>query len=203
MYILKYRKFLNAVPQMQAAIKIARFTQFDKTDNNRYQHARDMLQGAEAEVWKHIKVIEETLAEHDLKGKALKTETALHNENELQNKDQDSTVESKGKGKARLIPEDDAPEDEEEKGLPQTLAGEEYNSRRLAIKQRLREGLLLLHKVNFLRGDVHHTLGNSAEEDKAYQVAEELRRRLLKGKGLHISYPSLLTMSSFRPRRGG
>jgi len=192
MYTSKYRTFLNAVPQMQAAIKIARFTQLDKKDSNRYQHARDMLQRAEVEVRKHIKDIEETLAEHDLKGMALKTETALHNENEPQNKDQDLTVELKGKGKARLNPEDDAPEDEEEKGLPQTLAGDEYRSKRLAIKQRFREGLLLLHKVNFLQGDVHHILGNSAEEDKAYQVAEELRRRLLKGKGLHILLLSVI-----------
>lgn len=156
-----------------------------------------MLEESEVEVRKHIKDMEGILIEHDLKGKTLMTVTASHDEDMLQNMDQDKAIYAAGKGKARLIQDDSGPddyeEDEEEKGLPQTLAGDEYKSKRLAIKQRLREGLLLLHKVNFLQGDVHHMLGNSSEEDKAYQAAEELRRRLLKGNVFRISYLSLLT----------
>jgi E3 ubiquitin-protein ligase SHPRH len=81
---------------------------------------------------------------------------------------------------------DDEDDDEEEEegedlGLPKTPAGDEHRTKRSAIKQRLRECRLLLHKVNFLQGDVFHVLGKSEEEDAAYQAADELRHQLLKG----------------------
>ena len=130
------------------------------------------------------------LADHDLQGKALKGRAAsLHH---------DKPVDISGKGKARMVADDNDVEEadyeedseDEERGLPKTPAGDEHRSRRRAIKQRLRETLVLLHKVKFLRGDVYHVLGNTVEEDAAYQAAEEFRRQLLKGACLTFFFPS-------------
>ena len=107
------------------------------------------------------------------------------------------TVTQKGKGKERERFSDDGNDndedededeeiehdsevDPEEKDLPKTPAGEEHRIKRRAIKQRLREGQLVLHRVKFLQGDVFHVLGKSADEDTAYQAAETLRHGLLK-----------------------
>jgi E3 ubiquitin-protein ligase SHPRH len=164
--------------QIQIVVKNARLLQHDEKDKNRHQHARDKLQEAETDVRKLIKELEDVLADHDLKGKALKAELG-HRQ-----------AKSDTKGKGRMLTDandseydddDDDEGDEEELGVPKTPAGDEYRVKRRAIKQRLREGFLLLHKVKFLQGDVYHVLGKSPEEDAAYQVAEELRHRLLKG----------------------
>ena len=160
-------------------VKCAQLLQHDESDKNRYQRARDKLQEAETEVHMHIKELEDVLANHDLKGKALKAEAAHH---------QQEKSDLSGKGKGRTISEADESDDDdddegdgEESGLPKTSVGDEHRTKRRAIKRRLREGFLLLHKVKFLQGDVYHVLGKSEEEDAAYQIADELRRKLLKG----------------------
>jgi len=82
-----------------------------------------------------------------------------------------SDDDAKGKGK-----EDESP--------PDTDNGEDEDTgKRSGIANRLREAELLLHKVTFLMGDVYHTLGAkySKEEGEAYENAELIRRKLLKG----------------------
>jgi E3 ubiquitin-protein ligase SHPRH len=66
--------------------------------------------------------------------------------------------------------------------LPRTTAGEEHRNKRGALHNRLRDCYVVLHRIKFLQGDVHHMLGPShaAEEDAAYQEAESIRRSLLK-----------------------
>ena len=151
-------------------------------DKNRYQRARDKLQEAETEVSRLMQELQDVLADHDLKGEELKAEAG----------DRQSKPDPTGKGKGRMTTDADDSEneygvaDEEELGLPKTPAGDEHRTTRRGIKQRLREGFLLLHKVKFLQGDVYHVLGKSSEEDAAYQAADELRRKLLKG--LSFSY---------------
>ena len=98
-----------------------------------------------------------------------------------------------GKGKGRaferdstspidldLDPNDD--EDVEDRGLPKTPAGEDHRAKRTALLARLRECLMVLHRVKFLQGDVYHVLGSSylERENAAYADAESLRKDLLK-----------------------
>lgn len=154
-------------------VKSAQLLQKDETDKNRYQRVRDKLQEAETEVQQLIQELQNALADHDMKGKALKAEPV----------DRQSKSDPMGKGKGQdIIDAGDAVDgDDDEQGLPKTPAGDEHLTKRRAIKHRLREGFLVLHKVKFLQGDIHHVLGKSTEEDAAYQVAEELRRQLLRG----------------------
>ena len=148
----------------------------------------------EKDTEKHLEEIQTALAKHDAKGKEMKAEAARLRQARAQASSPDVSTTQKGKGKEREIfdedeygeDEDDSTEhdgedDPEEKDLPKTPAGEEHRTKRRAIMQRLREGQLVLHRVKFLQGDVYHVLGKSADEDAAYQVAENLRRELLKG----------------------
>ena len=161
---------------------------------NRYQSALETLDMAEKDTLKHLEEIETTLAKHDAKGKEMKLEAATLRQARAQALSLDVTVTQKGKGKEREIFSDDENEDRdkdkeiehdgevdpEEKDLPKTPAGEEHRIKRRSIKQRLREGRLVLHRVKFLQGDVFHVLGRPADEDAAYQAAETLRHGLLK-----------------------
>ena len=161
---------------------------------NRYQSALETLDLAEKDSLKHLEEIQTTLAKHDAKGKEMKAEVARLRQARARASSTEVTVTQKGKGKERERFSDDGSEDEdeedgidrdgevdpEEKDLPKTPAGEEHRIKRRAIKQRLREGQLVLHRVKFLKGDVFHVLGKSADEDAAYQAAESLRHGLLK-----------------------
>ena len=72
----------------------------------------------------------------------------------------------------------------EKESFLDTRNGEDDDAgKRSGIANRLREAELLLHKVTFLMGDVYHTLGAkySKEEEEAYENAELIRRKLLKG----------------------
>ena len=167
---------------------------------NRYQSALETLDLAEKDTQKHLEEIQTTLAKHDAKGKEMKAEAARLRQARARTLSPNVTVTQKGKGKERERYSDDENEDEdeeidrdgevdpEEKDLPKTPAGEEHRIKRRAIKQRLREGQLVLHRVKFLQGDVFHVLGKSAEEDAAYQAAETLRHGLLKSPFLSPPY---------------
>ena len=78
--------------------------------------------------------------------------------------------------------ENENDEDVEDRGLPKTPAGEDHRAKRTALLARLRECLMVLHRVKFLQGDVYHVLGSSysEKEDAAYADAESLRKDLLK-----------------------
>lgn len=159
---------------------------------NRYQSALETLDLAEKDTQKHLEEIQTTLAKHDAIGKEMKAEAARLRQARARALSPEVTITQKGKGKERERFNNDEDEDEdedsehddevdpEEKDLPKTPAGEEHRIKRRAIKQRLREGQLVLHRVKFLQGDVFHVLGKSADEDAAYQAAETLRHELLK-----------------------
>jgi len=173
--------------KIQMLIRHAQLEQQDETVPNRYQNALRTLKIAEAESKKHIDEIKDVLSRHDAKGKILKEEAArLRQERQEKSGEQETPFDDKkGKRKAHDIEdereEDGGEEDPEEKGLPKTPAGEEHRVKRRALKMRLRESYVTLHRVKFLQGDVNHVLGDSEQEDVAYQAAEQLRRDLLKG----------------------
>ena len=160
---------------------------------NRYKSALETLDLAEKDTQKHLEEIQTALAKHDVKGKEMKAEAARLRQGRARASSPDVNVTQKGKGKERERFNDDEDEededeenerdsevDPEEKDLPKTPAGEEHRIKRRAIKQRVREGQLVLHRVKFLQGDVFHVLGKSADEDAAYQAAETVRHGLLK-----------------------
>ena len=183
---------LTSSSQIQSLVRHSQLQQQDEANMNRYQSALETLDLAEKDSQKHLEEIRSTLAKHDVIGKEMKAETAKLRQARARASSPEVTTTQKGKGKERERyfegeDEDDSSEqsdgedDPEEKDLPKTLAGEEHRTKRRAIKQRLREGQLVLHRVKFLQGDVYHVLGKSAEEDAAYEAAETLRRELLKG----------------------
>lgn len=166
-------------------LKHAQLEHKDETIENRYQSSLKILQAAAKETDKYIEDIRDTLAKHDAIGKEMKEETALLREERTEEPPVDS---EKGKGKEVVKLDDQdadndndaSEEDLEEKGLPKTPAGEEHRHKRAALKQRLREGRLLLHRVHFLLGDTYHVLGDTPMEEASYERAEGLRRELLR-----------------------
>ena len=179
-------------PQIQSLVRHSQLQQQDEANLNRYQSALETLKLAEKDTQKHLEEIQTTLAKHDAEGQEMKAEAARLRQARARELSPDITATQKGKGKEREKFSDDESEDDdddeseheddpEEKNLPKTPAGEEHRTKRRAIKQRLREGQLVLHRVKFLQGDVYHVLGKPSEEDAAYQAAETLRRELLKG----------------------
>ena len=144
----------------------------------------DHLINAEQEANRIIDDIKTAIAEHHIKGEALKDEARALRESRQQNLP-DSSEADKGKGKRAMSPLTDVDEDVddlEDRDLPKTPAGEEHSIKRRALQQRLRECLMVLHRVKFLQGDVYHVLGalQSDKEDASYAAAETLRKDLLK-----------------------
>jgi E3 ubiquitin-protein ligase SHPRH len=146
----------------------------------------DHLILAEQEIDHIIDDIKTALAEHHVEGEALKTEARALRES----RQQDFPETGKGKGKQAMSPFNDEEgdiDDLEDRDLPKNPAGEEHSIRRRALQQRLRECLMVLHRVKFLQGDIYHVLGasQSDKEDASYAAAETLRKDLLKGTHFH------------------
>ncbi|KAJ3901958.1 SNF2 family N-terminal domain-containing protein [Lentinula edodes] len=173
--------------KIQAMIKIAQLKQLDMKLLNRFQPVLEVLLAVEKEAEGMIAEIERVIAEHDIKGEALKREAA--EQRVLQASKHAGESSSKGKEKQREkspFSEDDKDEDEEDdvedNDLPKTPAGKEHRDKRSALMHRLREARVQFHRVKFLQGDVYHNLGEmyTAQENGAYAVAEAVRRDLLK-----------------------
>ena len=162
-------KVYSHLSQAQVLTVIAQLYQHNEKQRNRYQIVLETLLKAEKETNELIQDIQAALDLHEEEGKRLGTVVTESDgsENSL----------AKGKGKAR---EDSASNGEDEDDLPHNAAGEEHRIKRRAFQQRLRECQITLHKVCFLKGDVYHFLGNTAEENSAFEKAEELRRVLLR-----------------------
>lgn len=168
-------------------IKIAQLKQLDMKLLNRFQPVLEVLLAVEKEAEGMIAEIERVIAEHDIKGEALKREAA--EQRVLQASKHAGESSSKGKEKQREkspFSEDDEDEDNEDdvedNDLPKTPAGKEHRDKRSALMHRLREARVQFHRVKFLQGDVYHNLGEmyTAQENGAYAVAEAVRRDLLK-----------------------
>lgn len=131
---------------------------------------------AEKDASQLIGDIELVLQQHNAAGQILKEQAVTSGDAEASSSDT-----RKGKGLQDIQPADSRDGDDD--GLPYTAAGEEYRIKKQALRQRIRECQIVMHKIQFLKGDVYHVLGErySADESTAYATAEDLRRVLLKG----------------------
>jgi E3 ubiquitin-protein ligase SHPRH len=146
----------------------------------------DHLILAEQDTDQVINNIKTALAEHHVKGEALKTEERALRES----RQQDFPETDKGKGKQAMSPFSDEEEDIddlEDRDLPRNSAGKEHSMKRRALQQCPRECLMVLHRAKFLQGEIYHVLGasQSDKEDASYAAAETLRKDLLKGTRFH------------------
>ncbi|KAF8439971.1 SNF2 family N-terminal domain-containing protein [Boletus edulis BED1] len=176
-----------------ALTRLAQLQQHRSDDLDRYQRALEHLLTAETEANQLIDDIKACIAQHNVKGDALKEEARALRDSRKMNTSKDQRSEkSTDKGKEREFERDSTSpdldldledeEDIEDRGLPKTPAGEDHRVKRAALLARLRECLMVLHRVKFLQGDVYHVLGSSysEKEDAAYGYAESLRKELLK-----------------------
>jgi E3 ubiquitin-protein ligase SHPRH len=147
----------------------ARLLQRDEKSHSRYQDALALMKQAEEEIGVLIADVRKDIEEHDRKGEELKASQA-----KLDGKDDDVGGKGKGKGKADAATQEEG-QDEAITGIPKTPAGETHIHTRKALFARLRECLVLHHKVKFIQGDVLHILGLEEEEGAAYAAAERLR----------------------------
>ncbi|KAH7925001.1 hypothetical protein BV22DRAFT_1034512 [Leucogyrophana mollusca] len=176
--------------KVQALVRYAQLHQHNEQNLDRYQRALESLVSAEKDVDQLIEEIRTAITEHAAKGDILKKEALALTESRKKNQVPDARltdVSGKGKGKGRDISplsDIDAEEDIdlEDEDLPKTPAGEEHSIKRRALQQRLRECLMVLHRVKFLQGDIYHVLGpsQSEKEDASYSAAELIRKDLLK-----------------------
>ncbi|TFK32939.1 SNF2 family N-terminal domain-containing protein [Crucibulum laeve] len=168
--------------KIQSLIRYAQLQQHERNNLSRYENALETLICAETETNRHIEEIMTVLSEHDAKGEILKKKAAAL-KGYMSTDEAEASSLSHEKGKGRQTPEEIIHEDDpEDQDLPRNPTGEEHKNKRRALKQRLREARLLLHRVKFLQGDVYHVLGgdHSESEDAAYEAAETIRRGLLK-----------------------
>ncbi|GJE89122.1 hypothetical protein PsYK624_052160 [Phanerochaete sordida] len=159
--------------KVQLMTETAQLYQRHEQHHTRYQTALEILSQAEKEANDVIQEIEATIAAHDQDGRRLKAQaTAFVSGQQGVGESSAGPSDDKGKGRAMSEESDD---------LPRNAAGEEHRVKRRALVARLRECQITLHKVTFLKGDVHHVLGNTEEETAAYEKADGLRRLLLRG----------------------
>ncbi|KAF7317918.1 SNF2 family helicase [Mycena kentingensis (nom. inval.)] len=159
--------------KIQSLVRIAQLQQRD-VDHNRYQNSLETLLVAEKDAMQMIEEIESAIAAHQANAPPGADPVTEDNNSDT----------GKGKGKERersSSPLSDVESDDEEGGDESDLGLKEYRSRRRALKSRLREAQLVMHRVKFLQGDVYHTLGeaHAAAETTAYEAAESIRRVLL------------------------
>ncbi|KAI0697783.1 SNF2 family N-terminal domain-containing protein [Cytidiella melzeri] len=166
---------LTIIAQLQQNVK--------KSNRGNLLSALETLQKAETEAGQVIQDIRTAMSRHRDAGKALKEEAAARRENDehAENVDDNGEQLHKGKARARDSEEIESLDDADDDDLPHTAAGEEHRIKRRALQQRLRECQITLHRVQFLKGDVHHSLGQTEAENACYAAADDLRRILLKG----------------------
>ena len=167
--------------QIQALTLLAQLEQRDEANPRRYLLALDVLNQAETDATQLINDVRAEITELHAIKLALKGQTATA---EASSSNPPPGVRP---GKERATDGADeltvSSDDGEDDDIPRTAAGEEYKNKRLALQQRLRECQIAMHKVQFIKGDVYHVLGETyaEQENAAYAAAEDLRRVLLKG----------------------
>ncbi|KAK1231675.1 hypothetical protein PQX77_005198 [Marasmius sp. AFHP31] len=177
--------------KVQAHIKIAQLQMLDAAARNRFQAVIDTLTAAEKDGVKLMEDVEAALAKHREKGELLKKEAAAQRALRAQAQSHQAGAKGKGREVSPLSEDEDEfgdEDDEEDDGeeddaaLPRTPEGKEYKVKRTALKQRLREGRFVLHRIKLLQGDAYHNLGPSFtnQETAAYESAEQIRKTLLK-----------------------
>ncbi|GLB44340.1 putative SNF2 family N-terminal domain [Lyophyllum shimeji] len=178
--------------KVHALIRIAQLQAQDENDPQRFQHALATLQEAEREARALVDEAKGALDRYmAARRRERKGKKALQGPpDEVPAGD---VVLEKGKGKQRAVSEEtveyesdveeDESEDEVEAVKGKRKMGEERGQRKGALRNRLRECRIALHRAKFLQGDMYHSLGAefAEQENMAYREAEEMRRGLLKG----------------------
>jgi E3 ubiquitin-protein ligase SHPRH len=119
----------NRKHMAEHVITMARLIQQDPHSPSRYRDALDLLQSAEDIIGDLIQDVQRDITEHEQKGEEMKAQQAKPN---------GSTS------------HEDAEEDDERGGIPRTPAGEAHLALRRTLFARLRECMILLHKVRLL-----------------------------------------------------
>ncbi|KAJ7180438.1 SNF2 family N-terminal domain-containing protein [Mycena filopes] len=164
--------------KVQGLIRMAQLQQHG-ADKNRYQHCLETLLLAEKEGARLIEEIESAIATHE-------ANSDFHRPQVPEEEDEIAIPNDKGKGKEREQDRERSSsplsELESENGDDDDVALKEHRIKRRALKQRLREAKLVMHRVKFLQGDAYHMLGASqaVAENAAYAEAETIRRAILK-----------------------
>ncbi|KAJ7074914.1 SNF2 family N-terminal domain-containing protein [Mycena belliarum] len=163
--------------KVQGLIKMAQLQQHGG-NKNRYQHCLETLLRAEKDTAQLIQEIQSTIATHEANGRNLAQDQELEPQATV-----GATSPNKGKGKEQersFSPLSDLDSDDEDDASC-SPAAKAHRSKRQALKHRLREFRLVMHRVKFLQGDSYHMLGESqsAAESAAYEEAEAIRRALL------------------------
>lgn len=167
-----------------AMIRYAQLQQHDDTNHARYLLAGDRLADAERETQKIIEDVEAVIEKHDIAGRALKEAAAGLQGATSRAEQLDLTISRKGKEREVEASESSDDGHSDDSDLPKTPAGAAHAAKKRGLQQRLRECRLLMHRIKFLQGDVWHVRGDmhAAAEKDAYDIAEQIRRLLLKSK---------------------
>ncbi|KAF9447638.1 hypothetical protein P691DRAFT_671107 [Macrolepiota fuliginosa MF-IS2] len=177
----------DAKAKVQGLCVLAQYQQ-QTQDPTRYQTALQTLQTAEREVDRLIQELQAAIQEHNERGKAFKNRASTSSRGDDDEGNVEHGKSQKGKERERSPGPDDDDDDDDDDGddddaSVMAAAAEEHTIKLRALQQRLKEARLVLHRVKFLQGDVHHVLGDqhAASEIQAYGIADEIRRDLLKG----------------------
>ncbi|KAH8114834.1 SNF2 family N-terminal domain-containing protein [Phellopilus nigrolimitatus] len=169
--------------RVQILITRAQLTQRDDSNLQSDRVALEILLSAQSDMDAMCTEINYVITEHDARGEILKQEAIAQRQAERLADDDTGASSSKGKGRQRqrsasVSLSEDSLDDE----LPKTPAGEEHKHKRRALQARLRECRVVLHQIHFLLGNVYNGLGQTyiTQEEDAYGIAEDLRKRLLK-----------------------
>lgn len=163
-----------APQQVQNLVKRAELIQHSENPQ-RHRLALEMLLEARRDMDAICAEITDIITEHDAKGELLKQA----NKKATEGAPSEVTGNKSGKNREDSIaPSEDPAEDD----LPKTPAGMEHRHKRNALHARLRETHIVLHHIHFRLGDMYHILGDThkGREAEAYEMAEKLRKRLLK-----------------------
>lgn len=144
----------------------------------RYKLSMQELQEVKREVLALLNDLNQSLDQHDAKGRAMIQAADKRTNPGLMDDDENEPGPSKAKGKGKERDPSESGEDQMSE-LPASAEGEEHRRVRMAFVSRIREARVLLHRIEFSMGDLYHHFGKSREEEEAYGEAEAIRRSLL------------------------
>lgn len=185
--------------QIQDRLNHILFSQKLEGNPTKYKEAAESLIAIRLEIQEHIAEIQKARAEF-MKSKSKGARVSVLKRKHV------SSSDPKGKGKGVATSDHDSDDsdlsspdsdsDDDEPGPSRGIKDKDSTSS--SYTTRIREARILLHKANFLLGDVYHQLGNSMQEDSAYATAEEIRKQLLK----QTEQNALKAMQQLRDRQG-
>lgn len=155
----------NCSFKVVASIRIAQLIQRCTKRNKRHQDALQRLLNCQTQVTHMMEYIQTSSEEIEEEGKTLAGERTM-----AQNEATDQVDQASDASMPRVNLEES-----------KSPTADDVKARQFGLQSRLRECQVIRHKIFFLLGDLHHTIGNDKEEEGAYAEADALRQQLLKG----------------------